>query len=266
MRKNRFIALALAALMLLPALALAAEVTQKTDFGGGFYEISYFASEQDKKEGHPLRTEYYNGKQLQASKTYATLEDGSLRTDSLDANGTLLSYSLFKTENGQAITRDFDAKGNLLSTSVSTGTGTINTVAILDENGQQTGTRVITTFNAGLVRYEEMDAAGKLIRYELETPGRKDRYDAEGRLQGITLIEMGENGSYIERELDARGEMTGYSVRTTDDKGVTRTEMFDANSEMKGYTLTRMSDTGIVTETYDANNNLLKTEQSVEGN
>ncbi len=265
MKKNRIIALAVAAMLLLPVLAIA-EVTQKTDFGGGFYEISYFATEQDKKEGHPLRAEYYNGEQLQASKTYATLEDGTLRTDSLDADGALLRYSLFKTENGQEITRDFDAEGNLLSTSTSTGDRTINAVAVLDANGRQIGTHVVTSFNAGLIRYEELDAAGKLVRYEIETPGRKDRYDAEGRLQGITLTEVGENGSYIERELDARGEMTGYSVRATDAQGVTRNEMYDAHGEMTGYTLTRMSDAGIVTETYDANNNLLKTEQGIEGN
>lgn len=265
MRKNRIIALALAAMLLLPALALA-EVTQKTDFGGGFYEISYFASEQDKKEGHPLRTEYYSGRQLQASKTYQTMEDGTLRTDSLDANGALLSYSLFKTENGQAVTQDFDPNGNLLSTSQSTGDRTTNTVILRDESGKQTGSRVITSFNAGLIRYEMLDAEGKLVSYEIETPSRKDSYDAEGRLMTITLTEMGENGSYIERVLDARGEMTGYSVRTTDDKGVTRTEQFDSHNELKGYTLTKMTDSGIVTESYDANNNLLSTQQGVEGN
>ena len=265
MKKNRIIALALTAMLLLPALSLA-EVKKKTDYGGGFYEISYFATEQDEKEGHPLRTEYYNGKQLQASKTYSTQPGGTLRTDSLDANGTLQGYSLFKAEKGQTVTQDFDAQGNLISTGTSLPDRTINTVTQRDENGQKIGTRVVTTFSNGVTRYEKLDQEDKLVFYEIETLNRRDRYDAEGKLLGITLIEMEDDGSTVQRELDARGEMTGYSVRSTDKAGVTRTETFNERGEMTGYTLTKMNDSGIVTETYDANNNLLKTEQGVEGN
>lgn len=243
--------------LLVPAMALA-EIKEKTDFGGGVSEVSYYASEEAKKEGTILRTEYYTGDALQASKHFITLDDGTLRTETRNAAGEVDTYTLYKVEDGKEMLREFDKNDRLLSSSMFSGSNTTNTLNQYDEQGQLLSSRVVTSFGNGVVRFEEFDAAGQMKGYSLEASGRRDNYAPDGKLLDFVLYQAGEDGTHTERHFDSRGELQAYTVRSTAEDGSARTETFNAADQLQGYTITRMAENGVVTERYDAAGSLME--------
>lgn len=255
-------------LMILLALALslalsaqAAEVSQKTEYGGGYTEITYYASEKEKAEGNALRTEYFSGDTLQASKVYKTLPDGTLRTDNLNATGALDGYTLYRVAEGRETTQEYDAQDRLISSRVSTGGTAINTQNTYDESGTLASSRVVTSGGQNVVRFEDFDKNGTLLSYTLETPGRRDSYDPSGKLLEFMLYFVSEDGPYVETYYNNRGDALRSTMRTTTPEGITQTVEYDAQHQKTGSTITKPEGNTMVTEYYDAQDQLLKTEQ-----
>ena len=248
-------------LLSLSLAAQAAEVSQKTEYGGGYAEISYYATEKDKQEGNALRTEYYNGDALQASKVFTTLEDGTLRTDSLDAGGTLAGYTLYRMVDGKETTQEFDAAGRMVSSHMASGGTAVNTQNTYDPSGALQSSRVVTSGGQGVVRLEDFDNSGALLGYSLETNGRRDTYDAQGKLLEFMMYFVSEDGPYVETYFNPRGEVIRSTMRTTTPEGVTRTVEYDAQHVEVSSIVTRSEGGQMIAEHYDAAGTLVKTEQ-----
>lgn len=245
----------------LTLVAQAAEISQKTEYGGGYAEITYYASEQEKAEGNALRTEYYSGDTLLASKVYKTLMDGTLRTDNLNAEGTLDGYTLYRMVDGQETTQEYDASERLISSHTSSRDVAINTQNFYDESGALKSSRVVTSAGQNVVRSEDFDKDGTLLGYTLETPGRRDSYDPSGKLLEFMLYFVSEEGPYTETYYNSRGDMVRSTLRTTTPEGITQTVEYDAQHQKTGSTITKPEGNNMVIEFYDAQDNLLKTEQ-----
>lgn len=249
----------------LPALA---SVSVKNDLGGGYSEVIYYKGEAEKNEQTPERVEFFKDDALQVSKTYSILEDGTRRVDTLDAAGTLQSYTLYKMEDGRETNAEYDASGRMLSSSVTDGKTTVHTMKEYDAAGSLlSGSVIHMSTESDVVRIEHLDAAGNMTGYTLEMPGREDRLTPDGMLLGFALHQTGEDGSYTDRYYSAKGELERYVVRTTDKNGVSRVDEYDGAGTLQKYVLMRAENDHMVVETYDAAGALVSTErEAISGN
>ncbi|MDD2429265.1 MAG: hypothetical protein PHQ85_06740 [Eubacteriales bacterium] len=265
MKRTRIIAVILLAMSLMISHAAAEEITQTQSYGDGYSEISYYTTLDDKQEGNAFKVEYFKGDALQSTRTFESVEDGTLRTEERDSAGELLSYSLYKVEDGTETTRQYDAKDLLLTESIFAGKTTTYIFYDYDEEGKTTGKRVVTSSNEDVIRFDDIDADGNLLGYTLEANGRKDVYMPDGKLVEFFLYQSMEDETYVEKQFDSRGELIKYNVRQYLDDGSIRAEDFDAADTLLGYSvMTVDDDNSSVTKYFDAQGELLKTQGSGE--
>lgn len=248
-----------AAFLAAPALA---SVSVTNDLGGGYSEVVYYRGEEEKNEQTPERVEFYKDNALQVSKTYSALDDGTRRVDTHDAAGVLQGYALYKMEDGRETNAEYDAAGRMLSSTVTDGKTTVSTMNEYDLAGSLVSGRVVhMSQESDVVRVEKMDAAGNMLEYTLEMPGREDRLTPDGVLLGFTLHQTGEDGSYTDRYYSAKGELERFVVRATDKDGVTRVDEYDGAGTLQKYVLMRPENGYMTVETYDAAGALVSSER-----
>ena len=265
MKKIRLYAVILLALSVMVSSAAAEEITETETYGDGYAEVSYYSTQEDKQEGNAFKVEYLKGDALQSTRTFQAAEDGTLRTEERDAEGALLSYSLYKMEDGTETTRQYDARDLLLTESIFAGKTTTYIFYDYDEADKITGKRVVTSSNEDVIRFDDFDADGILLGYTLEANGRKDVYMPDGKLVEFFLYQSMEDETYVEKQFDSRGELIRYNVREYLDDGSIRAEDFDAADTLLGYSVMKVDDdNATVTEYFDAQGTLLKTEGSGE--
>lgn len=252
----------LIALLLISSLTYAQELTQREDYSDTYYAIYHYATAQDKEEGLPSRVDYYYDNALSSSVIYQTLSDGTLRIDVLNEVGQLEGYSLSLVSDAKEVTEEYDANDKLTYRFEQFGDQVITTSYVYLEDGSLDYKEVMTSsFSTDVSRTDIYDAKDNLLYYIIGTSDREDRFSPDGRLEQFTRYQVDEDGTYRESTFNAKGEMQFFIVHTYEEDGAIRVENYSGQGQLESYTLTRFDDVYAITETFDAQGNLLSTEK-----